>query len=386
MSNSAEGLVVSLLQQMVQAPSLSGQEGQMAALLAGQMRALGYDAVWQDECGNVVGRREGHGPGPALLFDAHLDVVPADGPEQWQHAPFGGEIAAGCVWGRGATDTKGSLAAMLAGLGTLPASAFQGTLYVTGSLGEEVAEGAALAQVMAAVHPQAVVIGEPSGCRMAIGQKGRTKLAFRVSGRAAHSSEADQSENAIYKMAELARRVSAVPLPEDPYLGTGVMTPTQIVSLPYQDISSSPAECRLSCDRRLVLGESSESVLSAYREAFGERPDWQVSIAETHFTTYTGYSVTVPDFYPAWLLPPESPWVRQGMQALAAAGLEAQPITVPFCTNGSYSAGVAGVPTLIFGPSQVQMANVVDEHIAIEEMLKGMRGYQELAKHLSTVV
>lgn len=379
----AEQHVISLLQQLIRAPSPPGQEGRAAALLAERLRALDYDAVWQDECGNIIGRRSGEPPGPALLFDAHLDVVPVDMPQQWRHEPFGGEIEAGRVWGRGAADTKGSLAAMVVGLGTLPRSAFRGTLYVSGSLGEEVTEGAALSKVIAAVRPQAVIIGEPSDCRLGIGQKGRAKLVFTVAGRAGHSSAADQSENAIYKMAELLRIIAEMPLPADPQLGSGVLAPLQIISLPQQQLSSSPAECRLSCDLRLVRGESAASVLTAYRDAFGGRPDWQAAIAETRFTTYTGYTFTVQDFYPAWLLPAESPWVDKGMQALAAAGLDAQPITVPFCTNGSYSAGVAGIPTLIFGPSQVQLAHAVDESIAIDELLQGMRGYQELAKHLS---
>ena len=104
--------VVELCREFVRIPSLSGQEGELAAVVATRMRALGF-SVEIDAFGNVLGLRSGTRPGPTLILDAHLDTVPVTHASAWLHEPFGAEMDQGRLWGRGAADTKGSLAAML---------------------------------------------------------------------------------------------------------------------------------------------------------------------------------------------------------------------------------------------------------------------------------
>src|SRR5512136_43580 len=131
--------MVAFAQRLVQTPSLPGQEEAMAALVQAEMVRLGYDQVWIDEVGNVVGRIAGHG-GPPLLFNGHMDHVDAGDPARWPHPPFGGEIHGGELWGRGAADMKGAVAAMVyAGglLKKLPAPA-PGDRYVAAVVQEEV--------------------------------------------------------------------------------------------------------------------------------------------------------------------------------------------------------------------------------------------------------
>ncbi|MEJ5199498.1 MAG: M20/M25/M40 family metallo-hydrolase, partial [Anaerolineae bacterium] len=123
----------------------------MAAFVAAQMRALGFDEVTTDRYGNVIGVRYGCAAGPTLLFDGHMDVVPvAEGmsgregsSERWTHDPFGGEIAEGRLWGRGAADTKGALAAMMLAAARLPRAEFTGRVVVVASVCEENLTGAA---------------------------------------------------------------------------------------------------------------------------------------------------------------------------------------------------------------------------------------------------
>ena len=133
------GDLIAFAQELVQTPSMPGQEGDVAALLHAEMVRLGYDEVWVDEVGNVLGCIAGSG-GPSLLFNGHMDHVDAGDPALWPHPPFGGEIHNGELWGRGAADMKGALAAMvhagglILSLGAVP----PGDLIVSAVVQEEV--------------------------------------------------------------------------------------------------------------------------------------------------------------------------------------------------------------------------------------------------------
>ncbi len=365
--------------QLVRLPSLSGQEGGVAEAVLRKMRSLDFDQVWQDELGNVIGVKRGAHPGARLLFDAHMDVVPVTTPEAWSCDPFGAELRDGRIYGRGACDTKASLAAMVVGLGRLPRDAFRGEVALVASVGEEILEGAGLAAALDALRPDGVVIGEPSDCQLGIGQRGRARLLFKAAGRAAHSSSPDQSQNAVYIAAELIQRVRVLPLPEDAVLGRGLIAPIQIISQPYPSTSTQPYLCEITCDRRLVRGETAESVLTEYRAGLSDLSDWSLELVTEGYTTCTCVELRQPDFHPAWAMEADSDWVRKAAGALEEAGIPAQFFHAPYCTNGSASAGERGIPTLIFGPGSIEQAHVVDEFVAVDELERGLRGYQALA-------
>ena len=88
---------VDLLQRMIRTPSLPGKEGELADVVADEMRLLGYDEVRVDEVGNVLGLIKGRGEAPGLMFNTHLDIVDVGDPAGWPHPPFGGEIHDGNV-------------------------------------------------------------------------------------------------------------------------------------------------------------------------------------------------------------------------------------------------------------------------------------------------
>lgn len=371
---------VDLLRRLVQAPGLSGQEAAAAAVVEAQMLRLGFDRVWRDEVGNVIGERRGDLPGPRLVFEAHMDVVEMSRREDWSVDPFGAALRDGRIYGRGAADTKGSLAALITALGSLERAQIRGSLFAVGSVGEETLEGAGLRHALEALQPQGVVVGEPTGCRLAMGQKGRARIVFWARGRAAHSSTPQLGENALIKAAEIVRRVESLPLLEDAWLGRGVMAPLFIQSEPLPPLSSTlPHACQVVYDRRLVLGETQESVLGEYRRALADVPGWELAVEEVSFETYTGRVLRAPDFHPGWHMPPDSAWVRGAVSALEGAGIDSRPHAVPYCTNASTAAGEMGLPALIFGPGNIEQAHVPDEYLAVEDLLRGVEGYRALA-------
>ncbi len=377
-----EKKAVEILQKLVRQPSVSGNEKGVVQAAAAEMRAAGFDEVWEDETGNVIGLLKGGRPGKKLLFDAHVDVVKATTPEAWQRDPFSGELADGCVWGRGSTDNKGSLSAMIAGLSALPRADIAGTIYVVGSVGEETLEGIGHKQTVDAVRPDYVVIGEPTECRAGYGQRGRARVIFRIPGSAGHSSADDQSGNAVYAMARLIACLEKQTFPHDPRLGDAIQAPIELMSNPYPSLSTVPVECKLTIDRRLLMGETIESVLDDYRERVIDLPDVTVEMDTVTYTSYTGAKFTVPDFHPAWITPTDSPFLKACLDGLIDAGLPAISVPIPYCTNGSSSAGETGLPAIVLGPGNIKQAHAMDEFLAVEQLQRAVRAYQEIAKRV----
>lgn len=111
--------LVNFCQELIRRESPSGAEGGVAAFLAEAMRAAGFDAVWIDAYGSMVGKVQGKGGGESIPFDGRIDTVPVSNSGQWIRAPFGGEIEGERLYGRGASDMKGAVGAMVYALGVL---------------------------------------------------------------------------------------------------------------------------------------------------------------------------------------------------------------------------------------------------------------------------
>ncbi len=374
--------ILAFTQELVQIPSLSGEEEAVAQLVEAQLKSMDFDDVHVDGYGSVVGIRQGEKPGGRVLFDAHIDTVPVKNPELWSHDPFGGELSEGKIWGRGATDIKGGLAGMVIALGRMPRDAFRGTLILSASVGEELIEGAALQKVMENTHPDGVVIIEPTQCRLGIAQKGRAGFWVNTTGRAAHTSHPEQGENAIYKAVDVIQRLRDLPLPEDPVLGKGVMELIEIQSSPFPGECTVPYACRLRFDRRLVEGETQASVQASIEDALSSVQGWQFGFNQSEYMTYTGQMVSRLEFHPGWAMEETSPWVLVAMQGLAGVGMAPTTFAAPYCTNGSYSRGILQLPTLIFGPSHTGLAHIVDEYVLVAELLHAAEGLVGLATSL----
>lgn len=382
LSKAVQEEVIAFTQEVVRINSLSGHEGEVAQAIERKMRSLAYDRVQVDPYGSVIAWRYGAHPGPTILFDAHMDVVPVTTPETWGHAAFSGEIADNKIWGRGASDMKGPLAAAVVALGRVPKDEISGTLAISTSIGEEQHEGAALEQVMQVVKPDFVVICEPNGCCLGLGQKGRAGLWVDVCGKPAHSSVPHLGDNAVYKGVKVIERLREMDLPKDEFLGAGIIELIDAVSRPLPSRSTVPVGFTLHYDRRLMAGESMETILITMRAALANLPDWDLGFEQVTIDCYTGNKLVAPDYHPGWITDQNSPWVQKAIRSLIQAGIEPKVTAAQFCTNGSYSAGIAKVPTMIFGPSSGLLAHCMDEYIQIDELLSGAEGYWALAREL----
>jgi putative selenium metabolism hydrolase len=389
MTSETEARTIAFCQELVRIESLSGEEQAVAEAVEREMRSLGYDEVSRDELGSVVGVIRGaraagaDAAAGALLFDAHLDVVPATEPEAWRHPPFSGEQAEGRVWGRGATDVKGSLAALVLALGTLPRAGFAGTILVSASVGEERIEGLAVGHVLAAHAVRAAVICEPTGLRLGLGHRGRASLVVEAAGRAAHTSQAANGINAVYRLTEAIGRIRAMTPRADALLGGGHTELVEVSSRPYPGSAMVPYQATARFDRRLVRGETRESVLGELEQALAGLEGLSVRLHVGELHCYTGCSSTVEAFHPGWAVAAEAPHAQQARQALAAAGLDRGVLYAPYSTNATATAGRAGLQTLIYGAGEISAAHAVDESVGVDELLAAFRGYQALARGLA---
>lgn len=371
--------LIHFTQELVRTPSLSGQEEAVSRRVEAEMRSLGFDRVWSDANGSVAGLVQGHRPGKTLLFDAHTDTVGISPGVPWQHDPFGARIDGDALYGRGVADMKGALAAMVHAAGTLDRRSFAGRVIVSASTLEEVLEGVALKAVMDETGPDFVVIGESTNLNLSRGGRGRAEVHLTTVGRPSHSSAPHLGRNAVLDMMQVIAAVEAIQLPADPFMGPAILALTDIISDPYPGHSVIPSICRATYDRRLLPGESAEAVLAAILEHPAVAGiQLQATIGVGEYAAYTGTMLRCEKFFPAWLLPETDAYVQQALAGLHAAGIAATTSAYRFCTNAAYSAGLAGVPTIGFGPATEADAHVVDEHLALADLLAAARGYQAI--------
>jgi putative selenium metabolism hydrolase len=376
--------LISFAASLVRLPSVLGDEHRVAERVLAEMRLLGFDEVELDEAGNAIGIVEGAAAGPTLLLDAHMDTVDVTPVREWKHDPFGAEIVDGRLYGRGSSDMKGALAAMVHAAGVVDREALAGRIVVSASVGEELVEGAALRAVMQRHGADFVVIGEASGLDLVRAGRGRAEFVVRTRGKPSHASTPAEGVNAVHVMRAVIEEIEQLPMAADPFVGPGVMCLTDIISIPHPAHSVVPSGCRATYERRLLPGETQDQVLEDIHQACARagHPETSVEFALTDYTTYTGVIWERPKWFAPWEVEEDSAIVQGALRGLRSAGLDPALRSYQFCTNAAYSAGYAGIPTIGFGPSHERLAHIVDEYVEIDQLLAACRGYVGIAEAL----
>lgn len=375
---------VSLCSRLVQAPSTSGNEEKAASVMIEAMREWGYDEITTDWLGNVIGVLRGSRPGPKVLLDGHIDTVPVTDPTEWSHDPFGGEIVGDRLYGRGTSDMKGADAAMVCAAGYYARESkrdFPGEIYVAGIVHEELFEGIASRSVSKLVKPDYVIIGESTNLNLKIGQRGRAEVVVETTGRSAHSANPEKGINAVKQMMKLLSSMQDIEPYEQPGLGRAILELTDIISSPYPGSSVVPERCIATFDRRLLVGDTPESILVPIKEKIEalQKADPTFSaktyLREEEKPCYTGGTIKAQRFFPAWRYDENAPFVKASFKALQRLGTDPEITCYSFCTNGSHYAGEAGIPTVGFGPSKENLAHTVDEYTLLQQLYKAADGY-----------
>lgn len=379
--------VVGFCQRLIQTPSLPGAEKAIAGIIQAEMEDLGYDEVWIDAAGNVIGRLEGEG-GPSLMFNCHMDHVDTGDPARWPVPPYAGEIVDSAIWGRGSVDVKGPLAAQVYGVGLLRAAGLTpaGDIFVTAVVMEEVG-GIGIQAVLESLRPDFAVVGEPTNLGVARGHRGRIELIARVHGRAAHASTPQQAINPHYSLARFLTTLGTLAMRSSPDFGASTVAPT----LYFTDQVSPnliPGEAWTHLDWRNIPNESPEEICERLQDVLAGclEPEAEgfVMIPQQTFDTYTGHTLTTPAVFPSFELPADHPLLDRAKRTLNAALGQDPPVTIwQFATDGGHLMA-AGIPTIGFAPGDERLAHTSNEHIAIDDLMAAVVGNGALALNLAT--
>jgi putative selenium metabolism hydrolase len=388
LSRQDQASLTDLLRELVQTPSPSTQEGPLAERIATEMAQLGLRNVHADRIGNVIGWI-GSGEDPLLMLNGHMDTTRVSDPITWKHAPLDAEIEDGVLYGLGACDMKGGLAAMIYGAKLLKQveDTLGGTIVIACVVHQELCDGTG-SQVLIEeedIHPNWVVLGEPTDMNISRGQRGRVEMRLTTHGCASHAACPQVGDNAIYTASRIVfgLELLAGQLGNDDFLGPGSLAVTDI-SCSTGGHNAVPDRCELIVDRRLTVGENETKALAEVQRVIArEGVRAEVEIAEYHVESYTGYACDGRSCYLPWVMAEDHPLVTTAVQAVRAQ-TRRRPLVGcwDFSTEGVYTAGVAGIPTVGFGPGNPRRSHTADEHVRLADVYTAAEVYARLAADL----
>ncbi len=355
-----------------------GDEAGVVALIAEQLEAFGLEVEIEPVSpgrDNVIGRLPGRGAGRGgLLLAGHLDTVPPGG-GTWSHDPLSGALEDGRIYGRGAADMKGGIAAMFFAAGALAQSGFEpsGDLILAGTVGEEVdCRGAqALLEKGWLDGVSAIAIPEPTDLELCIAHKGALWLRVETRGRSAHGAHPDLGVNAILHMADVIRDMVAVEwdAPPHPLLGRPTLNVATILGGTKTNMV--PDRCELTVDIRTLPQQSHGEVVAWLEGLLGELEgvDGEGAAVLEVLNDRAGLST-----------PADHPFV-EATQAVGRAlwGRAMTPTGAPYYTDASVLGPGSGLPVILLGPGEAGQAHQTDEWVGTEALSQAARFYAALA-------
>jgi len=384
---------VKFVQKLLQTPAISGSEYELTEVLMAEMDNLGYDEVFRDKFGNVIGIIHGEPGGPSIMYNSHMDHVSPGDPANWEgYDPYGGEMdicecdnadrtakeMVECIHGRGASDVKsghgfqiyaGAIILKLREQGIK----FKGTFMYTGVVHEETGENNGTRYLIKETFPEkgldfdAMVSSEATSLNLYLGHRGRNEYLITTYGRTSHGSRPHYGINAIYKAMPVIEKIKNEVIPNLPKDPDGELEAASlslnIIECSPGALSIVPDQCFLSFDRRTMIGETTESAMADLQkvldEVAAEDPEFKadVKVKTAVDICYTGVQMEGPKVSEAWKMKKDHPFTRACAEALEAVG---QPVKYghwSFATDGSVTAGYYKKPTIGFSAMQEQFAH-----------------------------
>ncbi len=355
------------------APDSAGERA-VAQMLGSTLEAWGLRVSMREAAPgrpNVLARG-GRATGPSLMLNGHLDVVDVEG---MAHAPFAADERDGRVYGRGASDMKGGVAAMCAAAARAAARGLAGEVIVAAVVDEEHTSIGTRELLRCGVHADAAIVAEPTSLSVMPAHKGFAWIEIDVRGRAAHGSRYELGVDAILDasliLAELDRLEREVlpARPHHPLLGRSSLHVSTIEG--GQGWSTYPDRCAVRVERRTLPGERREQpfeeVLAAIRRAQERRPSIAVDAREVLWQAPSDVA-------------PDAPIVRALLEALTARREQARFGGMTAWTDAALL-NAAGIPAVCFGPGDIGMAHAAEEWIDVDEVARATDVLETLITH-----
>ena len=373
-------LVVKLVQRPSPQTDLLEEEPQVLAfireVIKPDLEEAGIPTVI-DEKGNLIASLKGKGEGKRLLLVSYaMNAVPSTMQNPYSGAIVDGtpyEIKGECVWGRGACEQKGSLAAMMLALKLIAKRKLElpGDLtFVTSTAGES-GKHDSLNYVLRDGKVQAdwgIIDGPP---QIQLGNKGRIDVLVVVRGRQAHSSRPWEGANAIEGAVKVLERLRPLmPYPTDkthPQLGRASLTPTSIESLP-KATHTIPSECRILLDRRLLPGDEADQAIKDLEQAIGNLDPFSVELQKKDF------------MYPCEVSKDADVVVSLSKAIRTMLGREAE-YSYSTAANDTGLLNVKGIQAVNYGSRDIRFQHTDHDLVSINSIFEAARVFAFMALH-----
>jgi putative selenium metabolism hydrolase len=400
--------MIDFAQRLIRCPSLSGEEKAVADIYLAEMEKLGYDEIFKDEWGNVVGIVKGTEAGPTIMYNAHLDHVDTGDYSEWEgYDPYGAEIdeaevvdqdgvnteLARVIHGRAASDTKGGGACQVYAGGILARAKktgheIKGDFMFTAVVLEEPAEQLGMIKLIEETLPKrgldfdGVVSCEATSLKLYLGHRGRVELQVTISGMTSHGSAPWLGINAVNKATKFIDEVEdyiTKNYSTDDELGRSSIALTIINCTPGA-LCIVPDRCNITYDRRFVPGETAESCIREIQDIIdklsAEDKEFraEVKISAVPRISYTGETATLPNIKEAWKISKDNPFVRAAATALEETGEAVKYGHWDFGTDLSVVCGKYKKPAVGYSPMQEIYCHRPIDKIRIDYMEKALVG------------
>jgi succinyl-diaminopimelate desuccinylase len=387
--------LVRLARELVRIPSVyrpeeetDGNESRVAGFVEDYLERAGFEVSIEEVAPgrpNVWAVWEGDSPGKALLFEAHTDVVTEGSAEDWDHPPFEAEKDGGRIYGRGACDTKGNLAAAVVAVRALRDSGvpFPGSLILCHPVDEEgmMTGIKAFIERGHADGVDAAVICEPEENQLCIKQKGALRVEVTLRGTMAHGAMPQSGVNPITRAARFVVAVEELESEEierhgeDPFLGYPSLTPTILMGPDSGEpqVNVIPASAYVALDIRTVPDQSHGDLVERLEDIMArlasEDPDFDATLE-------------VIEERPPTETPKDEPLVRAMARAYGSlTGEEPAYNGVPGATDGTFLHAWAGIPIVTTGAGNREIPHHADEWVDEEELLTTCKLYAATAMY-----
>lgn len=309
---------------------------------------------------------------PVLLVNGHVDTVPVR-PDGWRHDPFGGEVHDGRLYGRGSADMKGGIAGAITALQVCRSLGLELPCEVAFHLvaDEELggAHGTAVLLEKGLIAADACLDPEPTGLQLCLAERGLMFARVTTRGVPAHGSEPSKGRSAIITAAAIAQVLHDNEFPQTPHPLLGTTTCNVGVIRGGSGPNVVPEECELQIDRRVLPGDTQQSVVRGVVDR----------IASLGLSRGTDYELVVDMFCEPSEIDAGHPFVGTVADSYRAMTGRLPGITgLPFTTDARFMRNQLGIPAVVFGPGKLDVAHTVDEYVDVDSLVTAVSVYAHI--------
>lgn len=375
--------VIQLTKELVSVRSENppGDQKPIADFIESKMNEIGLKVErldYEPNKPNVVGRLTGTSGKPTLMLNGHMDTVPVGDVDRWKFDPFRSIEHEGKLYGRGTSDMKGGLAAMMCAAKDLVENdlGLEGTLLIAAVVDEELTGYGTKDLVDKGYRADFAIVGEPTELRVHTAHKGALEFDVFTRGKSAHASKPRQGLNAIYKMSKvclaLEKYLNELDRIKHPLVGNATISVGMIEGGSARNVV--PEECRIQVERRILPGEKLQDVKSAVEEVFKKLKEEDSELELDWKTTLEVDAAEIPS---------DSLIVRTSTEAVCqVTGEYARPTGFEATCDMRFLVNRAKIPTVILGPGSLEQAHIADEYVTTKQLVDAMKIYYLISRAL----